>query len=170
MLPVFFCSCAKSNLFMSKGEIKDNLHSYRLWWVREFPPILSGKTVALCSDLLERLHGEEHSCNTGNQNPPHRAASDTSAISYLINQTERLRRLKNTPGFCWHQEGPIGYAWMCFVSWTVAVLRVRGLPSFLTASCCFQAAQGWTSCFGSWDSLKTYSERAPWRVVRISLG
>ena len=43
------------------------------------------------------------------------------------------------------------------------------LPS-CAASSCFQAAQGWTSCFGSRDSLKRPTERAPRRVVKIGLG
>lgn len=81
---------------------------------------------------------------------------------------------KEYPCLCGCQEGRIGYVCtfvcVCVAVWTVALLRVHGLPSFLSASSCFQAAQGWTSCVGSWDSLKRPTERAPWRVVRISLG
>lgn len=83
-------------------------------------------------------------------------------------------RSEEHPRFCGCQEGLIGYACTCVRAcvavWTVALLRVHGLPSFLSASSRFQAAQGWTSCSGSWDSLKRPTERALWRVVRISLG
>lgn len=50
------------------------------------------------------------------------------------------------------------------------LLHVRGLPSFLPALSYFQAAQGWTSCFGNWGPLKRPTERAPQRLVRVNLG
>lgn len=78
---------------------------HRVWWVRQSFWLFQTVKAAHCFDLLE--FEKDYICNTGNQNPPHRAAWGFCSTNPKINQSDCLWRAKNTPVFvgvsrgCW---------------------------------------------------------------------